>query len=492
MFAAATNLPTRAAELFLVRTTSSQTARCLYHDCNTNHHHIAGLAAFSRNLDKDPWTLEKNVGGQLLCANLVGGTEKYFSPEQHWLLSEIRKLSGEELRAFEDQWMITPATSDLFQATITMTEAHARYLPFVSIDAKSVARDAVARCAARTPESELSKHSPEQLGDWLAEKKIEPSLESVVVEKGVDGLRLVELARSSSHKELQKEFGLKIAVAKKMQDAIRRNISTPADAMAHEMIGKVLYKCLDPDVCERCAAAEDVLRGLGAKRGRDKTTKKWGVDVTKAVGGNLLVPPALEIFPDHSDAIVDGTLGGLTKRLVEYGDVQGALDSCAEWMGVASDDARPGAFSLYCKLWKEFGGELHALRLAMGGHGHWRKEMLSGEAVMHDLAVSLSFCAASSLKMIDLSMQVGLEGHVLEILFEGASVLPKLQTLKLEGCGKAAGSIPAAIGGCKSLTALDLSECQFSGAAAFVLTARGGLLACMFRSTCIVLLLIVN
>ena len=348
--------------------------------------HIAGLAAFSRKLDKDPWNPEKNLygdswnpGGQL-CANLVGGTEKYFSPEQHWLLSEIRKLRDEELRAFEDQWMITPATSDLFQATITMTEAHARYLPFVSIDAKSVARDAVARCAARTPESELSKHSPEQLGDWLAEKKIEPPLESVVVEKGVDGLRLVELARSSSHKELQKEFGLKIAVAKKVQDDIRRNISTPADAMAHEMIGKALYKCLDSDVGERYAAAEHVLvEGLGAKRARDKTTKKWGVDVTKAVGGNLLVPPALEIFPDRSDTIVDDSLAGLTKRLVEYGDVQGALDSCAEWMGVASDDARPGAFSLYCKLWKEYGGDSNKLNLGRGWHCHWREGMLSGE-----------------------------------------------------------------------------------------------------------------
>ena len=431
-------------------------------------------------MDKDPWNPEKNLyGGGQLCANLVGGTEKYFSPEQHWLLSEIRKLHGEELRAFEDQWMITPATSDLFQATITMTEAHARYLPFVSIDAKSVARDAVARCAARTPESELSKRSPEQLGDWLAEKKIEPSLESMVVEKGVDGLRLVELARSSSHKELQKEFGLKIAVAKKMQDAIRRNISTPADAMAHEMIGKVLYKCLDPDVGERYAAASDVIvEGLGAK-------------LAKGLAFSLIsrTPTAFETFPDHSDTIVDGTLGGLTKRLVEYGDVQGALDSCAEWMGVASDDARPGAFSLYCKLWKEFGGELHTLLLAMGGHGHWRKEMLSGEAVMHDLAMSLSFCAASSLKIIDLSMQVGLEGHVLEILFEGASVLPKLQTLKLDFCEKAAGSIPTAIGGCESLTALGLNCCQFSGAAAFVLTARGELLACMSQHTCVVSLL---
>ena len=92
--------------------------------------------------------------------------------------------------------------------------------------------------------------------------------------------------------------------------------------------------------------------------------------------------------------------------------------------------------------------------------------MLSGEGVIHDLAVSLSCRAASSLEIIDLSMQAGLEGSVLEILFE-VTTLPSLRALKLKGCKKAAGSIPTAIGGCESLTALDLSGCQFSGAVAF-------------------------
>ena len=69
----------------------------------------------------------------------------------------------------------------------------------------------------------------------------------------------------------------------------------------------------------------------------DPTYRGMLTNITKAVGADMLPQAAHEEKPsNHSDAIVNATLGGLTRRLVESGDAQGARDSCAEWMGVAS------------------------------------------------------------------------------------------------------------------------------------------------------------
>ena len=233
----------------------------------------------------------------------------------------------------------------------------------------------------------------------------------------------------------------------------------------HPKIGEVLCKCLDPVVGERYSTVLEVLeRGLGATVARSNADKQIMVlsDVTTAVGGDLLPPAALEKAAEHSGAIVDATLSSVTELLVQCGDVQGALNSCAEWMGVAPPGARPGVISVYCKLWKVFGGEMRMFTLSKAARSHWGEDMLSGDGVMQSLATSLSFSAAPCLEEIDLSEQRQLEGDVLGILL-AACVLPKLRTINFSGCRKATCVIPASITRCGNLAMLDLGQCGREG-----------------------------
>ena len=437
-----------------------------------------GLAAFSHRKNRDPWNVEKKVRSQL-CAKLMGGTPSYFSPEQLWLFCRVQTVDGESaLLELDNERMLTPATSDLFQAALTMLEAHARFLPqlhakrdgSLSADAKWVPAHAAGACAARTPRAKLATFSPEQTEDWLIERDIEEKSGCVVlgvlVAKGIDGAQLVELAFSSECRDLKKALGIKVlAQAKKLWMHIQRNVSTPADAIMHKKVGKkALYYALVPVVGERFESAlETLCEGLGAKESYDLVEHVASLgDITQAVGGELLPPSALETFPDHDTGIIDETLGGLTKRLLEYDDVAGALASCAEWMGVGSDEARSNALSVYCKIFKEFGGELPKLDLSKGGHSHWTDDMLGGDGIMLLLATSLSFGAAAHLEAIDLSDQRGLAGPALETLLATCQ-FPMLRRLKLSRCERVNGIIPAAIGTCVSLITLDLSECRLTG-----------------------------
>ena len=420
----------------------------------------AGPAAFSRKFDKDPWNPRKDLCEGQQCATFMGGTEEYFSPQQTWLLKQSRSLGRDDWVEIETRWQITPATSDLYQSALTMLEAHARYLPQTIDTAPS---DAVMRCAARTPDVELERFSPEQTELWLVEKKIQLQPGSLVA-TGISGARLLELARAGSHKYLMVEFGLKTASSKKIQNAIRRNISTPADAIVHEKVGAVLVKCLDWDVGKRYSTASEVLKvGLGAGTRYDSSKGMHVLDdITKAVGGWLLPRAAHEEkSSNHSGAIVDATLGGLVKRLVEFDDAQGARDACAEWIGEASDDSRANAISVYCEIWQHFGGEWSMCDLSRNGRSHWHDDMLSGDGTLRGLANSLS-TAAASLEQIDLSEQKKLEGGVLEILLEKGR-LPKLRKINLSGCRKATCAIPPSITECSSLATLDLRGCGREG-----------------------------
>ena len=424
----------------------------------------------------------------------MGGTREYFCLEQLILFGGLQTINDEDAqRIFDEEKMLTPATSDLYQGGMTMLEAFARFLPLVCLDKKSVPQEAVERCAARTPESELESLSPSQVETWLAEKSIEAPFEKsgVLIEKGIGGARLLELARASDHKELMKGCAIKLlARAKKFQIAILRNVSTRADAIAYPRVGMVLRACLDPVVGKRFALAVEVLEALGAKveyeRGKslkhlgDTSTATSSVifrnrilpfEISTAVGSDHLPKQVVHEKPsEHSGTIVNSTLGGLTKRLVQHGDVHGALAACAEWLGVASHDARPEVVSIYCKLWKDYGGAWRSLDLSKTAHGHWDSTMLSGEGTILSLAESLAVSAAASLERIDLSKQQGLPESVLGILL-GACALPKLQTLKLAECNKrpqpTCGTVPAEIGGCESLLVFDVHFGRFIGACIF-------------------------
>ena len=177
-----------------------------------------GLAAYSLLRDEDPWTRKTNVkGGVLLCSSFEGGTPEYFSPEQHKISSEWEKVRGEEARdMFEDRWRLTVATSDLYQAAMTILEIHAWYLP-TSVGSSTVTPfNAAIKCAERTPKSEFVTFSPEQTEDWLSDKDIGAFLDKgVLVGKRFGGEKLHELSKSD-WKEV-KEAGVfkKIAQFKK-------------------------------------------------------------------------------------------------------------------------------------------------------------------------------------------------------------------------------------------------------------------------------------
>ena len=312
------------------------------------------------------------------------------------------------------------------------------------------------------------------------------------------GGRLIELANAKDWTIVKNELGTpNMARSRKLQVELRRDMSTPADAIVHENVGAVLVK-------SRPGCGQAVLDGVGGvKKTRRAPCDRegqlvWGAlddydqlqdwerlcdrverlmdpsaelktydEITETVGAELLPRTALEEKPsNNSDAIVNATLGGLTRRLVEFGDAQGARDSCAEWMGVASPSARLDAVSVYCKIWKYFGGELLMCDLSRNGRGHWRDGMLSGDGTLRGLANSHSTTAAS-LEQIGLSEQKKLKGGVLEILLEKGGP-PKLRTLKVKNCSSAAqsGIVPASIGEYKSLVSLNLQGSGFHGALA--------------------------
>ena len=181
----------------------------------------AGLAAFSITLDKDPWQPERDFKGAFgqsegqLCAHLVGGTMAYMSPEQLRMMNVKRKeVECKDVdRAAESELMLTPATSDLYQAAMTMVEAHARYdvTPFVSVDKPSAPQEAADRCAARTPDSDVKAFSPEEALAWLAEKCKKSLLaEGTLVANDVGGAKLLDLAYAKDWKVLKNELGVKI------------------------------------------------------------------------------------------------------------------------------------------------------------------------------------------------------------------------------------------------------------------------------------------
>ena len=414
---------------------------------------FVGLAGFSRKLEKDPWDLEKDLRGNgQLCALLEGGTVTYMSPEQKWLLSELKKFDkGSEYSAYvalKEQWQITPAISDLFQVGLTVLEMHARGSRWFGYGSITM-QEAVRECASRTPVEKVRAMSPTEAERWVVDQLGIDKLAGKIESAGIDGGKLIDLPKLSLADAKKAHQGLSPPVHNKLK-AVARNVSTPSDTM-QEGIATMLEKCLAVGVGERPATAMDTLRSL------DLTT--WLGEILKAMARSEVT--------EHSDETVATTLGGLAKALVLHGDAPGALSACAEWLGVASNvgTARENALAAYCNLWKRFGVDsLRVLDLSRGARGHWRQDMLCGEGAVERLAQDVARSDAP-IESIDLSEQPQLEGHLfLETLFSSGFSSSNLITLTLKNCKAASGTIPAAVGGCAVLQMLELSGCAFSGA----------------------------
>ena len=470
-----------------------------------------GLAAFSQKCDEDPWTREtkrKRSGEPLgvLCAKFAGGTVDYLSPEQNAELKESEKGDKEGSR------LLTVATSDLYQAGMTILEMHAMYLPKIQDSScASVPFDAAIRCMSRTPKSEVNSFSPQETLRWLQEKvlmmpKLKDKREIIernIVEKKVDGARLLKWkSEDNGYRDIQHTLCLKnIPSAKQFHNALGWHISKPRCEM-NVKVGSLVKACLAVDVRERPATAAKALAILGASISDTGEIN----DMSRSVGYTELPAAAKEAACEHAEEDVASTLGGLAKRFVLDSAYADALEVCAEWLGVATTQrTRSEALDAYCNLWKRYGDKLpRELDLSRKAHVHWNEGMcrrLSGEEhVIARLAQGLAHAKVMPLlEKIDLAEQRELDGPVLEVLFgvqdpsletkpappgavggglcaarvvAGTSelvsndrALAKLRTLSLQNCCRVdKGLIPSAIRSCLVLQTLNLSRCNRTGA----------------------------
>ena len=381
------------------------------------------------------------------------------SPEQNGLLAEFKKLKAtdhySEFRTLKETKQLTPAVSDNYQASLVILEMHARGARWVGSGAVSV-QAAILECASRSPEDQVSALSPPEAEEWVVDRLGLNKFAGKIESNAIDGARLLEIAKMRQG-DAAAALGVKMALAKAPQLAIRRSVTALTDTM-HEKVSAMLTKGLAVDVGARPASAREALKMLDAvKYGRIKD------DLSSAVSGSGLHPTATTKAAEHPHTTVATTLGGLSKALVLHGDVLGTLLACAEWWGVASSGpAREEAAKAYCNLWKRHGeGNFNALDLSRGGRGHWREGMLSGgeEIVKHLFSNVMQ--SGASIEWIDLPEQPKLEGAVIGRLFEFR--LESLTSLKVKKCKLVSGVIPRAIEQPFNLRILELVHCGLRG-----------------------------
>ena len=154
---------------------------------------VSGLAAFSSTIEIDPWTQFQLAGG-ILSAQLVGGTETYFSPEQAWLKSELARVKQDDDEAYLElkrQWVLTPSTSDSFQAAKTVLEMHARPNKAMKSKWQHAPLECLRACVSRTPAEVLESMSPPEAEAWVVDKLKLGQFKGRLVDNAVDGSKLL-------------------------------------------------------------------------------------------------------------------------------------------------------------------------------------------------------------------------------------------------------------------------------------------------------------
>ena len=221
------------------------------------------------------------------------------------MLTELKKIDKDSDRpaydAIKETWQITPATSDLVQASFTVLEMHSRGARWTGAGAIAP-HAAVGECASRIPIDKVRSMNPAKAEEWLVERLGISKVAGKIESNGIDGRQLLKVA-NMAQKDAAAALGVKMAVAKAPQLAIWRNMSTPSDAM-HEKITALLEKALAVAVGERPSTAAAVLRMLGAR------PSKRSINVSDAIGGTSLPAAATAPVSEHSDETVAATLGG--------------------------------------------------------------------------------------------------------------------------------------------------------------------------------------
>ena len=440
----------------------------MYYSTNSRssspHHHVcgtSGLANFAK-LEKDPWGGEGDgvTVAEVLCTTFEGGTEAYFSPEQ-------AKMWKNEAGAPGFSRQLTPATSDLWQASVTVLELFGRFPPMApELDHA----EAVYRCVNRKSQDVVLAMSPTQVERWIVDNLAFPKASGIAA-RNIDGLRMLELARGGL-KPILNATGLKTGSGKMLQMVIQRNVSTEVDAVPplHDVtdisgatrqcgVGLLLLRSLNANNAKRPASAREALEVLGAQ------AKPNNFDISSAAGFRAL-PPLLATVSSgsHEDNDIEVTYSGLVFLFENDGRLALALTSCANWLAVISPEntgARARALEAFCALWRRHAD--HFTELALSPRAHWRVENFDAECFRQiALAMRSSGRSPRSLTSIDLSYQRFLGANVLEMLLHDDGVA-SLFTLNLASC-QIPGVVPlTGLSCCSRLRELNLNGCRLTG-----------------------------
>ena len=138
--------------------------------------------------DVGPWTNHRPKGGQL-SAQFAGGTALYLSPQKVWLKNELstaeQQVDKQELKR---QWVLTPSTSDLFQAAKTVLLMHAR--PNKNMKNMSPL-ESLNTCVSRTPADIVGAMSPTDAEAWVVGTLGLTQFAGRISHNNVDGTRLL-------------------------------------------------------------------------------------------------------------------------------------------------------------------------------------------------------------------------------------------------------------------------------------------------------------
>ena len=209
----------------------------------------------------------------------------YMCPEQMRVINEAKKIDKladkSEYLELKDRLQITPAASDIFQASLTVLEMHARAARWFGPGAVS-RLEAVRECASRTPVSAVCAMTPAEAEQWAVEKLGIGKLAGKIESAGIDGAKMLELSKMGLSDAKKAHNGMSPVVHAKLK-GVAHGVSTPADAMPEE-IAALLEKTLAVEVGERPATVMDVLEMLGAA---DEDGDLYR-DMSDAVGGAAL------------------------------------------------------------------------------------------------------------------------------------------------------------------------------------------------------------
>ena len=154
------------------------------------------FATFASRLDMDPWTGRQPPGGQLVSV-IEGSTLAYTSPEQRSMIAKLKERpSRHQRKILKEDWPLTPATSDLYQAALTCLEMFARSQPWLGRNSQDCApAKLVESCARRKRAVWLVKLPASAAERWvvfgLGLAQFSGRLES----NGIDGAALLRFPR---------------------------------------------------------------------------------------------------------------------------------------------------------------------------------------------------------------------------------------------------------------------------------------------------------